>query len=723
MTSPFLERNEQEIFSDLEALCSSSGFVHVLAFLSVRDNMVSFEGRMTSKDMADSYVTNRTARTEFSTLLGLMVKYPVDFSFPPPDVIKTLIERTQALLIELHKCLERPMRDALLESIKRRKAGSPFGEVAIFTRGDVLREPIFYGGDSAYSFQYLDFALQRYAEDNLWLRSNKGFGIEEAGAVIQALSRLTQHKVTEIFENAKSFSPLELKFLSGFTFTPEEIASETGLAIVTVELVLVAFTTATPAANADFKSLGDFNICNAAPIFRSPDDFYISFEGYKFREALYDSPFYWLMSDKKYKNMASANRGIFTENFTARRLTKVFSPSNVHLNVDIMRKGTKITEVDVLVLFADRAIVIQCKSKKLTLEARKGNDQKIRDDFKKSIQESYDQAYICAISLSDPDLEFIAKKGKNIKIPALRHIYPLCVVSDHYPALAVQAREFLKYQTNDTIRHPFVADIFLIDVLAEMLENPLYFLNYLDRRALYGNRIMSTNELAILGYHLRQNIWIDADINMMLIDESSSLDLDTAMTVRREGLQGIRTPEGVLTRLEGSPLEKIVDAIKYSSNDALIDFGFVLLTLSGETLDKLWVGLEQIIRKARQDGLTHDLTLGFEDSSAGLTVYCEKSPTSATGDQLARHCECRKYRHQAETWFGLAIRSSDGLPVFGLKLHFPWERDDGLDAATRNMPLLDRPPDVKASSSSRKVGRNFPCPCGSGKKFKKCCIS
>jgi uncharacterized protein len=37
-----------------------------------------------------------------------------------------------------------------------------------------------------------------------------------------------------------------------------------------------------------------------------------------------------------------------------------------------------------------------------------------------------------------------------------------------------------------------------------------------------------------------------------------------------------------------------------------------------------------------------------------------------------------------------------------------------------SMPLMDRSPEpVRASP---KVGRNDPCPCGSGKKFKKCCI-
>ncbi len=36
--------------------------------------------------------------------------------------------------------------------------------------------------------------------------------------------------------------------------------------------------------------------------------------------------------------------------------------------------------------------------------------------------------------------------------------------------------------------------------------------------------------------------------------------------------------------------------------------------------------------------------------------------------------------------------------------------------------LLDRKP-IPFLRTERQVGRNDPCPCGSGKKFKKCCMS
>ena len=79
------------------------------------------------------------------------------------------------------------------------------------------------------------------------------------------------------------------------------------------------------------------------------------------------------------------------------RLESVFGKRAVFSNVRIPgAKGKDAGEIDTLVLFGNRAIVVQAKSKRLTLEARKGNDNLIRDDFKKSVQDSYGQALACA---------------------------------------------------------------------------------------------------------------------------------------------------------------------------------------------------------------------------------------------------------------------------------------------------------------------------------------
>src|SRR5262249_57938492 len=140
--------------------------------------------------------------------------------------------------------------------------------------------------------------------------------------------------------------------------------------------------------------------------------------------------FFWLGSDKQYEPTALSNRGRFTEEFALERLKTVFGEAHVYANVDVWRsKGEKLAEIDVLVLFGNRAVVLQAKSKRLTLEARKGNDLQIRDDFQKAIQDSYDQAQLCAGALTGPAPDLTDAAGHAIAVPEpLTSVFPRCIV-------------------------------------------------------------------------------------------------------------------------------------------------------------------------------------------------------------------------------------------------------------------------------------------------------
>ena len=55
-------------------------------------------------------------------------------------------------------------------------------------------------------------------------------------------------------------------------------------------------------------------------------------------------------------------------------------------------------------------------------------------------------------------------------------------------SLAFQARQFLEVKESETIKPPFVIDVFALDVIAEMLDSPLRFLSYVNRRTGYADR-------------------------------------------------------------------------------------------------------------------------------------------------------------------------------------------------------------------------------------------
>ena len=248
-------------------------------------------------------------------------------------------------------------------------------------------------------------------------------------------------------------------------------------------------------------------------------------------------------------------------------------------------------------------------------------------------------------------------------------------------------------------------------------------LSYVNRRVNYGERVTSINELTILGYHLRQNLWIDDKTDMVMLADEIAIELDTAMTVRREGLEGPRTPDGILTRLDGTLVGRMLKAIENRAEAALVDLGFMLLILGGDTLDYLNRGLEEIAQRTRKDGGSHDFTLAFGGGDTGLTVHCGSLPNPEAARKLATHCELRKYAQGAGSWFGLVVRANDGLPKFGLNLRFPWKQDNAMDDATKGMARARTLRRGNSMFKPRKIERNELCPCGSGKKFKKCCMN
>ncbi|MEH3040656.1 MAG: SEC-C metal-binding domain-containing protein [Sphingomonas paucimobilis] len=718
-------RAGQDIFDDLAALCATPGFAHALSWISLRDNYVMFDGAMDSEALAGSYVSGRTIRTEFSTLLGLLIRQPIDLSDPAPAEIQKLVNQTQSLLQELHDRLGRPMWDSIGEAVKLSMEGKT-RPPSPFTRADVLREPIFYGGESAYNFQYRDMALERYAADEAWLRATKGFSIAEALAVARAITDIHGVKIPKALRELKGLKSPYSSLLPAFCVTVEEVARQCGQPLEISRAVFAAFSATAP-SNLDFTSLGAFNLATACPIITLPGERFLALDTYGMVESIYDSPFYWMIGDKPYRADASAHRGAFTEQFVAKRLRSVFGEQNVHCNVNIEGKGGRVSEMDVLVLFGDRAVIVQCKSKKMTLESRKGNDKTLRDDFQKAVQDAYDQGLICARALGEPGLAFVEEDGSSLSISKPRHVYIMCAVSDHYPVLAVQARQFLKYEAGAVIHAPLVADLFLIDVMAEMLASPLRFLSYIDRRVGYAERIHGTNELAILGYHLNQNLWFEDESGVAIVADDCSLDLDTAMTVRREGIPGAATPKGILTKFSGTHVARMIEKIEHEAHPDLVDLGFLLLDINGDTVKQLDQGMKDIARRTRVDGLRHDFSLGFGEGDAGLTIHCNPAHESKAVEALLDHCRRRKYVHRAANWFGILISETDGLPKLSLAVRFPKKHDRKMDVETQGMVVSGHSaarlqPANNRARDGTKVGRNDPCHCGSGKKFKKCCL-
>ncbi|WP_335975807.1 YecA family protein [Acinetobacter calcoaceticus] len=712
-------KTEQEIFKILEEICSQPGFLEVISFLSWRDTFIHQQGENIGiEDLLKCFDLTRLSRTELSTLIGLLCKNGITEKKLSHYELRDYVEKIDCLMKELHGALS--FGNFNFEAI--------MADPNLLKSGSVLREAIFYAGDGVYKHQYRDLARIRYAKDDLWIKKNKGFTVDDAICVFTSIDQLHINKANNNLRK-EVFSQI-------FQFTMDELVSESGLDSNAVKNVISAFSSLPKDGMKGFNSIDDFNHRNFWPIINLGNEKFISFQSYSLWESLYESPFFWFKADDVYKVVASDNRGAFTEDFSADRLISVFGQGNVYKNINIHRGKKIVGEIDVLVIFGKYALVFQAKSKKLTIEARKGNSQKLEDDFKIAVHKAYDQALECCDLLQDSSVVF--KQGNitlNLDTTNLNSIFPICIISDYYPALAAQAREFLNIRTSQLIKHPYVMDVFLLDLITEMLDSPLFFLDYLEKRSDFGLALLANHELIILSTYIKQNLYFQGNADMIMLDDSLSGELELSMLARREGFNVPRTPDGLLT-LEHKYkfIWRLLEQLKYSDLFKDQKLGFLILSLAETTLEQLDNSIRQMVNAFSYGKEQSDITIGISEGNTGFTIHCNDVDINEASTKLKEHCKFRKYSTKADSWTGIIYSPS------ALKVRFidyddsPWKQDyqmermvETLEAKLAKRSTLQKGKNpfkpVTILREINKIGRNEQCPCGSGKKYKKCCLN
>lgn len=710
-------RKEEEVFADLSRLCATPGYIHVLAFLSVRDSLFAVKNEGGFETLEALYEGANLLRTESNLLAGLMLKQDIDFTFPEPANLAKLVLETENLLQELHHAIAAPgFEDWTPENM----AKADFNPLA---RGEALREAIFYGGEPAYSFQYREFLVPKFSADNEWLLAKKGFSIDDCRTVISAITEMMAQNAMETLEQTKAKKAEEIAYLPCVQFTEEQVVENSSLPSAVVTNVLNAFTMAANERNTAYNAAQDDNALSKFPLIKIEDK-YTLFNSYNLAETAYQAPFFWMWADKAYQPTAMEHRGKYTEDFATKRLAAVFGKENVRTGINIVAGKKVVGEVDVLVTFGDRLVILQAKSKQLTMAARRGSDQHLQTDFQAAVQDACDQGIDCAKHILGKNVSLQDSEGNDIPLPEDIHkIYLVCLIADNYPALSAQVTQFLKFEKLLDVAAACVMDVFFLDVMAEMLDSPLHFLNYLDRRAYYHDRFSSAFELTILALHLTQNLYIEHESALVVLDDTIANPLNTAMFARREGFPGAKTPIGILTKLTDTTLGKLVQQIGSESNAALISFGLTVLSMDEETTRMLSQGLDSMTAATRNDKGMHTLTVQLEKQGDGFTAMSSFDIQDVAIEKLTSLCTLRKYKQKTPRWHGVLLNPTTGIIDFAGVLDYKWERDPELEKRAQKLGgtnLLSKQEFVQRVVPE-KTGRNDPCTCGSGKKYKKCC--
>ena len=700
---------ESQVLAELQTLASSPGFVYTLAHTAATDTFVKQE---------DSSPHDRLNVRELTLVAGLMAIQPFDaIGIPDEEDLAGQIAHLYTLLQKVHEAVAQAMKDRTLTlvatklSVNATESNVPLGS----TSGSEMVEPFFYVGTGAYDFQYLDLAEEKYRHDSAWLESNVGLSL---GLMVSAARKLQELRESRFpsFLQAQTHEERYNSALATFSFTRNDMSL---LSDSEFEAFIDKFTVTPGEVKHIIDGVGSVNELEYKPIMRLAEDNFFMPVGFMLAKSIYESPFYWMTADNDYKDQANVHRGRATEELADRLLTPIFD-DNVLRNVTVAKVDSKqpINEIDVLAFKGNRAVVIQAKSKRLTALSRQGDDESIKRDFAQAVQEAYEQGLVSRRLLLGGDHILSDRDGNQFNLPnSLEEVYLVCLTLDHFPALPHTTERFLEKTDGDP--SPAAMSLLELDIIATYLTEPLDFLHYMYQRSRWSGRIYGSCEVSFLGWYLNRGLALPQEVQGVLLTESMAGLIDEDFPTRRgrdqlSELLGIdvKDPDdgGLKNRWQNSELHHFISLLDKSPDPRATDAAFMLLDLPQEACSYFRERIVEAMNECSRSGNICRCCIVLQGGSGISFVWIQES-AALLKEILYNHATAYKYKYKSDQWLGLGgtLVSPDIALVFGRE---PWQADPELDELARML--------LHPETGGKKPGRNQPCWCGSGQKYKKC---
>ena len=197
------------------------------------------------------------------------------------------------------------------------------------------------------------------------------------------------------------------------------------------------------------------------------------------------------------------------------------------------------------------------------------------------MQLAYDQS-VSFVDLLLSGAECFLADGKTRQFDFVTRVFPIVVLSENFPSLSLLVNDLIKVREDIS---PAVMDIFFLDVLCQILTDPVEILYYLQQRTRYFPKLHTDRELSILGFHLKNKLFVSSEYDYVDIGGDFASDIDDYMVDQYFG----RASKIRFTKLEertGVPeIAELISALKAGPPE-LAGVSIELLDLSYRFLEK-----------------------------------------------------------------------------------------------------------------------------------------
>ena len=392
------------------------------------------------------------------------------------------------------------------------------------------------------------------------------------------------------------------------------------------------------------------------------------------------------------------------------------------------------TEADVVIVWGPFLVVAEAKGRRVAREAMRGSRTKLKQTIKKNIQDAFIQARrVVSILDRDGRIRFKEKStGRTVDVERdrLQRVMPVSVTLQHLSGIPTQLAVTEQLGLFKGKAYPWSVSVDDLDVVTRFIGSPDVFLHYIERRIAQqtSNVAFNGDELDIFGHYL------DNRLHPSVYEENEQLaNHDGPRNIMFHGGED-RFEKIYFAEWEGEPLinhevglklpeqvRGVFDELRSREDDGARWIAFALLGLNDAALDRLNGALRDVRKIPIEGRRIQRITAREGDIVLNVMAHRGTDEHEFHKNTLMR-ARMEHYRVKPKATITLGIDQLDESRAFSTAtwVEGPWEKEDVLEKLLAEE--REKPRTVQLFRSAKKPGRNDLCPCGSGKKFKRCCL-
>lgn len=319
-------------------------------------------------------------------------------------------------------------------------------------------------------------------------------------------------------------------------------------------------------------------------------------------------------------------------------------------------------------------------------------------------------------------------KITDITLREFRHVTLCAITLDPFNEIAAQNQHLKKIGLDLGETPAWSISIDDLRVYAEVLDDPLTFLHFVEQRqhAIESDTLELNDELDHLGLYLKHNNYSQyaselGDKKTKIMFNGYSTAIDEFFFAK---LLGDEVPNPLRQEMPFR-FDEVIQLLAKSNKAGRARLSSRLLDMAGEWRNSIFNQIDEVLDESRKFGKPKPLS-SFGSAKSNITIACSQPPeVRGQQEELVEQIQATMVLHHESERLFVELIYDHKRNLMGVN----WQDvslaglSKGKIERLENMASSIKGTRIRKALAADKIGRNDPCPCGSGKKYKRCCLA